>query len=51
MAERFKLPVGIFIMLRQDNKVLLQLPQNTGPYLKPAVQKINEAIPFYEDEF
>lgn len=28
MAERFKIPVGIFIMLRQDDKVLLQLRQN-----------------------
>jgi ADP-ribose pyrophosphatase YjhB (NUDIX family) len=26
--ERFKIPVGIFIMLRQDDKVLLQLRQN-----------------------
>ena len=26
--ERFKLPVGIFIMLRQGNKVLFQLRQN-----------------------
>ena len=142
MAERFKIPVGIFIMLRQDNQVLLQLrqncsfagnwgfvgghldgneqivsaaireakeeigvdilpknlilrtichshkgaeylqfyfecrkwtgevqnkepekcaklewhswdnlPQNTCPYLKTAVQKINDAISFYEDEF
>lgn len=28
MAERFKLPIGIFIMLRQDDCVLLQLRQN-----------------------
>ena len=28
MAERFKIPVGIFIMIRQDNQVLLQLRQN-----------------------
>ena len=28
MAERFKIPVGIFIMLRRDNQVLLQLRQN-----------------------
>ena len=28
MAERFKIPVGIFIMLRQGNTVLLQLRQN-----------------------
>ena len=26
--ERFKVPVGIFIMLRKDDKVLLQLRQN-----------------------
>ena len=26
--ERFKVPIGIFIMLRQDDKVLLQLRQN-----------------------
>ena len=26
--ERFKIPVGIFIMLRRDDKVLLQLRQN-----------------------
>ena len=26
--ERFKVPVGIFIMLRKENKVLLQLRQN-----------------------
>lgn len=142
MAERFKIPVGVFIMLRQNNQVLLQLrqncsfaghwgfvgghldgnkqiataairevkeeigvqiypedlvlktichsnqgveylqfyfecrkwtgdiqnlepdkcaklewyswdnlPQNTCPYLKPAVQKINQGISFYEDEF
>ncbi len=28
MSERFKLPIGIFIMLRQDDCVLLQLRQN-----------------------
>ncbi len=27
-TERFKIPVGIFIMLRKDNKVLLQLRKN-----------------------
>ena len=27
-TERFKLPVGVFVMLRQENKVLLQLRQN-----------------------
>ena len=27
-TERFKLPVGIFIMLRKNNQVLLQLRQN-----------------------
>ena len=26
--ERFKIPVGIFIILRQDDKILLQLRQN-----------------------
>lgn len=28
-----------------------ELPANTCPYLKRAVQKINEHLPFYEDEF
>ena len=28
VPERFKIPVGIFIMLRKNNKVLLQLRQN-----------------------
>lgn len=27
-SERFKLPVGVFIMLRQENKVLFQLRKN-----------------------
>ena len=27
MPKRFKLPVGIFIILRQNDKVLLQLRQ------------------------
>ncbi len=28
MAERFKIPVGVFIMLKKDTKVLLQLRKN-----------------------
>lgn len=28
MAERFKLPIGIFIMLKKNNSVLLQLRKN-----------------------
>lgn len=58
--ERFKVPVGIFIMLRQDDKVLLQLRQNcsfsghwgfVGGHLhgKKAIFKINSGISFYED--
>ena len=60
--ERFKVPVGIFIMLRQDDKVLLQLRQNcsfsghwgfVGGHLdgKKAIFKINSGISFYEDTF
>lgn len=53
MAERFKIPVGVFIMLKKDTKVLLQLRKNcsfsgnygfVGGHLDGAEQIVTAAI-------
>ncbi len=59
MAERFKIPVGIFVMLRKDTKVLLQLRKNcsfsgdygfVGGHLDGAEQIVSAAIREVKEE-